>query len=59
MHEQRVLNADQFKTFYDEFYAQKPDVFFDEKVVPDNLKQLIPHAQFWGHTDDALRLNSG
>lgn len=40
---------------YGEFAKCSPLVEFDESDVPENLRNLIPYARFWGISDDLER----
>ncbi len=55
MKTETVLNDDQLKQMYGDFYESSPKVQFHNADVPDELQALVPYAVFWGVSDDIDR----
>lgn len=52
-----VLTAEEMQGWYGRFYNQSPGQSLDPANVPENLRLLLPYAEFWGILDDWTREN--
>jgi hypothetical protein len=50
-----ILNAEQMRRLYGNFYNQTSVRHLDRKNVPEKLWPLLPYAAFWGISDDWTR----
>jgi hypothetical protein len=50
-----ILTADEMQAWYGPFYDQSPGQRLDSSRVPQELRLLLPYAEFWGILDDWSR----
>jgi hypothetical protein len=50
-----ILNAEQMKQMYGDFYNQSPRVTLNRSKILATLLPLIDYAQFWGIPDEVPR----
>ncbi len=50
-----ILSADQMQRLYGSFYESSPKLHLDSSKVPQQLRPLLPYAEFWGVADDWTR----
>ncbi len=55
MFEHTVFDKETMKIIYGSFYSESPFVKLDEEKVPEELRPLLPYAEFWGISDDSIR----
>jgi len=57
MNEGTTYSADQMGSAYGPFFRGGAGLTLDPKLVPEELRALIPYASFWGIADDGDRDN--
>lgn len=50
-----VLTREAMKAAYGEYWNASPRVSLSPQQIPDELRILIPYAEFWGLSDDWAR----
>ena len=50
-----VLAGNEMQQKYDLYAENRPELHLDPEMVPEKLRVLVPHAEYWGVGDDLMR----
>lgn len=54
-HEYELLSVEEMRRRYGLVAENRPIIRLDPGNVPENLRHLVPYAEFWGVGDDLIR----